>query len=184
MANRKDRRTDFTINALKRSLLSLLEDTPISKISIAQLCRHADINRNTFYNHFDSPCHVLEEMENELFISFFSSIKNDHDISEVALKACECIENNKQISTLIFLQDDENWIIQKSLMIIQQFPWSLKDIEKQAGSSSDNFYRYNFGKDGTLAIIRQWIIGGFVESSTDIAKLITELLRSTLKVAL
>lgn len=184
MANRKDRRTDFTINALKQSLLSLLKDTPISKISIAQLCRHADINRNTFYNHFDSPYHVLEEMENELFILFFSSIDNNSDLSEVALKACECIENNKKISSLIFSQTDENRIIQKALMMIQQFPWSLKDVDKQTASNSDNFYLYNFGKDGTLAIIRQWILGGFVESSTDIAKLITKLVKSTHKIVL
>lgn len=164
-------------------MLSLLQDNPIDKISIVQLCRHADINRNTFYSHFNSPYEVWEEMENELFLNFFSSIQKDPDLYEVVLKACECIENNKVISALIFLQSEEHRIIQKSLLVIQEFHWSMKDIDKQRGSNSDNFYLYNFGKDGTLAIIRQWILGGFVESSQDIAGLITKLIKSTLEIA-
>ena len=140
MAIRKDRRIDLTINSVRASLLDLLEVMPINRISISQLCRHADINRNTFYNYFNSPQDVLEDLENEMFNDFTSSIKNATDMFGVILKACESMEYHKKISTLIFLRTDMNRIIEKSFVIAQQLPWSLKKIEKQSGASTNSLY--------------------------------------------
>lgn len=102
----------------------------------------------------------------------------------VILKACECMEYHKKISTLIFLRTDMNRIIEKSFVIAQQLPWSLTKIKKQSGASANSLYIYNFSKNGILAIIKQWVLGGFIESSADIAHLLTTLVQSTRKVAL
>jgi AcrR family transcriptional regulator len=38
----------------------------IDRISILELCKTADVNRNTFYAHYSTPEDVLNEIENEL----------------------------------------------------------------------------------------------------------------------
>ena len=49
---RSDRRVRYTKTVLKQSLLELMKDRPIGKITVTEICRLADVNRNTFYAHY------------------------------------------------------------------------------------------------------------------------------------
>ena len=64
---KEDRRVAYTKMFLKESLLSLLQEKPIGKITPTELCRRADINRNTFYTHYESPEALLRSIEEELY---------------------------------------------------------------------------------------------------------------------
>lgn len=46
-----DRRAVRTRKVLRKSLLSLMKDRPIAKITVKELCAKAEINRTTFYAH-------------------------------------------------------------------------------------------------------------------------------------
>ena len=46
-----DRRILKTKRALRESLLYLLKEQPIQKISVSRLCEKSDINRSTFYTY-------------------------------------------------------------------------------------------------------------------------------------
>ena len=50
-----DRRILKTKRALRESLLYLLKEQPIQKISVSRLCEKSDINRSTFYTYYSSP---------------------------------------------------------------------------------------------------------------------------------
>lgn len=60
-----DRRTIYTRNTVKDALLELLEEQPFEKITVAALCRKAEITRATFYLHFQDINDVLDELLNE-----------------------------------------------------------------------------------------------------------------------
>ena len=53
-----DARVRYTLNVLKKSFLSLLEEKPVNKISVKEVCEHAELNRATFYTHFND-CYDL-----------------------------------------------------------------------------------------------------------------------------
>jgi len=57
-----DRRTIYTINIIKDSFLELIEQQPYMQITVAQLCRTAEITRSTFYLHFDNLTDVLNSV--------------------------------------------------------------------------------------------------------------------------
>lgn len=61
-----DRRTLKTQQAIKDALLQLLTQKELSKISIAELTRLADIGRGTFYLHYQDIYDLYEQMEDEL----------------------------------------------------------------------------------------------------------------------
>ena len=42
-----DRRVRYTKMVLRESLLELMKTKPVVKITTTELCKHADINRNT-----------------------------------------------------------------------------------------------------------------------------------------
>lgn len=52
--------------ALKKSLVQMLDGTRMSDISIKELCKHAFIARSTFYAYYNNLDEVLEDIENEI----------------------------------------------------------------------------------------------------------------------
>ena len=57
-----DRRTRYTRMAIKDALLSILAEKEYADITVADLCRTAEINRGTFYLHYDHIRQVLDEL--------------------------------------------------------------------------------------------------------------------------
>ncbi len=57
-----DRRTLYTRMVIKEALLSLLAEKEYADITIADLCREAEINRGTFYLHYDNLAQVMDEL--------------------------------------------------------------------------------------------------------------------------
>ena len=67
-ARKTDRRASYTQKVIKDALLELLEQTPYEKITVAALCRQAEITRATFYLHYLSLDAVLNELLDEAVV--------------------------------------------------------------------------------------------------------------------
>jgi AcrR family transcriptional regulator len=61
-----NQRTRLTTRLFHESLLSLLKEKSIDKITVKELCQGAELNRTTFYLHYGKPADVLAEIEDEL----------------------------------------------------------------------------------------------------------------------
>ena len=66
---RIDRRTAYTKNTVKDAMLELLAEMPFEKITVAALCRRADIVRTTFYLHYDSLTDVIKELADDAILA-------------------------------------------------------------------------------------------------------------------
>ncbi|MDR1796642.1 MAG: TetR/AcrR family transcriptional regulator [Clostridiales Family XIII bacterium] len=65
-SKKQDLRARYTKQILGESLLQLLEEKPLGKITVKELCAAADINRATFYAHFSDIYELMDEMKKEL----------------------------------------------------------------------------------------------------------------------
>lgn len=63
-----DRRTLYTKKVIMDSYIHLLKEKPKDKIKITELCRTAEINRCTFYLHFEDINAVETAIEDEMFV--------------------------------------------------------------------------------------------------------------------
>lgn len=119
MTKRKtDRRTIYTKNIIKDSLLELLKTTPYEKLTITALCKCADITRATFYLHYNNIDEVLEEtlddalrlteLDNSYSLSSFPS--DDPDIS---LPACQRAASNPKYRILFLSETMSHHILEK-----------------------------------------------------------------------
>ena len=70
-----DARVRYTVGVLKKSFLELLEQKPVNKISVKEVCERAELNRATFYTHFNDCYDLLECIENDLISDFCESLK-------------------------------------------------------------------------------------------------------------
>lgn len=66
MSATQDRRIARSQRALRRALIELMEERGLSAITVGELCARADLNRGTFYNHFESIDQLLAVFENEI----------------------------------------------------------------------------------------------------------------------
>ena len=72
---KSDARVRYTKHILKESLLKLLRERPVNKITVKEVCELAELNRATFYTHYSDCFALLEAIEQELIDAFGESLK-------------------------------------------------------------------------------------------------------------
>jgi AcrR family transcriptional regulator len=72
---KEDRRTTYTKQIIRETFMGLLQQKPIGKISVTEICAAAEISRSTFYLHYSDCYQILEELQNEFCDKLIEAIK-------------------------------------------------------------------------------------------------------------
>jgi AcrR family transcriptional regulator len=76
-----DRRIVRTKVAIREALVSLVEEKGFEALSVSDLTRRADINRGTFYLHYQDKFDLLEQTETEIIRDFEAIILQANDLN-------------------------------------------------------------------------------------------------------
>lgn len=116
-----DRRTYYTLQVIKDSFLKLIKKTSYSKITVAELCRTAEITRSTFYLHYNTITDVLNEvlddallLTQESEIPGFENNRFDFDYlknNESLIPACQRIGDSDKYQELLMDPDLSEYIV-------------------------------------------------------------------------
>ena len=90
-ARKPDRRTLYTRRAVKDAMLELLEKQPYEKLTVAALCRQAEVTRSTFYLHYQSLDEVLNELLDEALMAA-EAASNDMSVRERMAAVAELLK--------------------------------------------------------------------------------------------
>ncbi len=99
-----DRRTRYTRQTIKDSLLSVMQQKPFSKITVTEICRLSEINRGTFYLHY----YDLDDVLDDIIENFMKDTTHvfDHvmcpDKSSCSFPFCQKMQESQQYQTLFF----------------------------------------------------------------------------------
>lgn len=74
MAAKTDRRIIQTKEKIKGGMLSLIEEKPIEKLTVKEICEKANVTRGTFYAHYENEYDLLKNMIVELLNNAFDII--------------------------------------------------------------------------------------------------------------
>jgi AcrR family transcriptional regulator len=178
MRNKVDRRVMYTKMFLRDSLLELMREKPIGKITPTEICRRADINRNTFYAHYDGPEALLKSIEDDLYEQIRSSLvvsQSDRDIQLMLTDICQAIQKNHDLCKVIFSEHGDKAFLKR----IINFAHDLCIAEwKSSGMCEDGGQMemlYAFTSSGIVAIIEQWILEDMIRSAEETARIIAKL---------
>ena len=103
----ENRRSKMTKKLIKEALIELLSKKDLQHISVKRICENADLNRSTFYLHYETIEELLEEFTNEEMKQIWTSDKHDMSLSDyketfspsqIYLKFCL-----RQVCTIIIL---------------------------------------------------------------------------------
>lgn len=65
-----DPRIQKSKEAIRNALIKILSYKSLEEITITEIAKEANINRKTFYNNYENVYQVIEEIENDIVISF------------------------------------------------------------------------------------------------------------------
>ena len=172
-----DRRVQYTKTALRQSLLTLLQEQPIGKITVSRLCEQADVNRNTFYAHYSRPEDLLHEIEEELFDEIMRSMEHSlttESIDAFLLEICNAIFIHGELCKLVFSDHGNKTILKRLLFLAHDRCLSLWTSETQR-ERSELERLFTFASGGSVAVIEDWIKNGLKEAPNEIANALGQL---------
>jgi AcrR family transcriptional regulator len=178
MKEKTDRRVKYTRMVLKQSLLTLMRDRPIEKITVKDVCELADINRGTFYTHYADPYDLLSQIENELFSEIYTSIETSlkaEEISGLLEEIFESIVKNSELCKVLFGDYGDKEYIKRVLLIARDM--SIAEWQKIIPSVNNEQMEllYMFYANGCVAIIQHWLQNGMKESPKELAVFIEKI---------
>ncbi len=111
MPNQEDRRVKMTKRILKDSLIEIMHTKPLHEICIKKICEVADVNRSTFYHHYQSPQELYDDIINDLSADFNEmfekSLEKGSSQTEIVADMLTFIESQKELF-LVILSDKGN----------------------------------------------------------------------------
>ena len=178
MEEKIDRRVKYTKMVLKQSLLELMKEKPIGKITVTDICRAADINRNTFYVHYASPIDLLSQIQDELYLEILSSvdkISGRETVVRLLTEICRAIADNGELCKIIISEHGDKAFMRRVLNIART--QSIADWDKRKKGTSYEVLEmmYVFTASGSIAIIEKWLRGDMKETPEQIAEFINNM---------
>jgi len=172
------RKTRYTERILNEALLELLRKEPSCKITVTELCRQADINRNTFYLHYRDVYDLLEHTEQDIYDIILKSLDCDEafvsceeDLSRLLRAA---YENRDMVRILLSgnLRPDSVERAFSSLngRLLEMWKSWFPELSEQQLQ-----YAMAYASGGTSFAIKRWFDTGTKESPAELAAMLAPL---------
>jgi len=178
--NKMDRRVKYNKMVLKESFIDLLEKKDISQITIKEICEKADINRTTFYAHYNDQYDLLRKIENEFLDNVKAHLaeldQNNNNVNPVLLaeKIFEYIEENAKVCKLL-LSERGGLDFQKQVMVMVYDPLIKELTSNNKISMEDAEYVYSFAVTGCVGIVQKWLNEDMKKSARYMAEMVIKL---------
>lgn len=176
---KKDRRVQYTLMVIRQSFVKLLKQKPLSKITVKEICEEADINRATFYAHYQDPYDLLHRIENDV-IDDINEYLNHYDLKNVTEAPVEMLETileyikqNAELFDLLLNPNGDNQFREEITKIIGQQHFTAITADRE-----NSEYLYLFFANGAIGILLKWLEDGTKKPVKEITDLILKLSRN------
>jgi len=178
--DKDDRRVKYTKMVLKESFIKLLEEKDISQISIKEICEAADINRTTFYAHYNDQYDLLRKMENELLdninahLAVIDQVNYNMNAVLLAEKIFEYLKENAKLCKL-FLSERGDLSFQKKVMMLVYEIIITELTDNNKITKEDAEYVYSFTITGCVGVVQKWLDEDMKKSAHFMAEMVIKL---------
>jgi AcrR family transcriptional regulator len=175
-----DRRVKYTKMVLRESLIKLMHDRPVSRITIKELCEDADVNRATFYSHYTDQFDLLKKIQAEFIADIDSYLdKFTPEVGETSMlktltKILEYIDRNKELCRVL-LGRNGDIDFQTNVMQVLSKRIVLEWRKKQKIDESTAEYIYSYVATGSIGVIRKWLFDENPKPLEKMAELVARL---------
>ena len=172
---REDRRTVCSKKAIRESLLALMEEKPLNKITVREICEKADVNRSTFYAYYMDIYDLHRAILKEYFryqhriISECKSILGSRpditaltvaDFADFYLVYFSIVLDNKELYRYVFNQNSSAAIHVNMRKLFYRELVRLLPAETPEKIREAFFASFIFVSGGVTFLIMEWLNNG------------------------
>jgi len=173
---KKDLRVLKTKASLQESLIELLQDKELDKISISELCKKANVNRGTFYLHYQDVAELFEEyfhnMTEDLRIAYYEPYLLTHykieNLSSDMIRIFHHVEKYKKFYKIVFNRKTPMIYYYQLFEIIRNY---LIDSITEYNSQYKE-YSASYQANAIIGLVIQWVQNDFKESPEQMNKIL------------
>ncbi|MDE7454088.1 MAG: TetR family transcriptional regulator C-terminal domain-containing protein [Clostridia bacterium] len=172
----ENRRVRMTKRCMKDALLELLENAPLNKISVTDVCIAADVNRSTFYSYYNDIDELLTEIETEVLEQIPVNVNpEDIDYEGNFLDKLEIffnyIQSNEKIFRILMIKSGEHGFNTKVTSFILEHYKNATLIDNELLSRYGCIYCIS----GVIGMVKEWIQDRFPINYKQFAKLVLQM---------
>lgn len=171
-STKTDRRVKYTKHALTEALVALLAENHISKISVTMLCREADINRSTFYVHYQDQLDLLRDVEQRVYENIEGLIHTERRSTNALKQILEYTAQNSLLCQALLNANSDSKFFERIMRLV------ALEIEGTQTAIDERALEYVrlFTVTSCISVIRKWLDDGMIESVDEMTELIMRLL--------
>lgn len=180
-----DRRIGKSKKALKESLLGLMQSKDFKEISITDIVHTADLNRGTFYKHYQYKEDLLEEIIDDVITDLITSYREPYQAAEIfdvtkltssGIKVFEHVAQYSSFYTLIVQSTASASFQNRISSVIRNL--TLQDLSHyQLDPKINRELQASYHAYAILGMIIEWVRGGFEHSAGYMAEQLLEIIR-------
>lgn len=158
----------YTKDLIKREFIKLLEDKSLKNITIGELAEKCEINRNTFYYHYDDIYMLVKEILADELEKVNEKFTRTDSWEDSLVCAVYFILENKKATQNIFKsidkQDVDDYLYKICEAVMDKY------IDKECASKNihpkeeDRILLVNFYRAALVGLLDMWIQDGMEES--------------------
>ena len=146
--------SNITKRALANALKELMQTVPFAKISVADICEKCDMNRKSFYYHFQDKFELMNWIFDMEFIEFIKQGDADQSIEEMTAHFRILYDNRAFYRNALSVQGQNSLsehIREIALPILQS------RMKEALSEDEDSGFYVEFFLDALLGAIVHWI---------------------------
>ena len=181
---KESRRVKMTKAVLTDSFLQKLEEKPLPRITVKEICELADINRSTYYVYYCDPYDQMDQLiktfiqEQAVYIDEIleQNISSDEDFSQVLCKLMNYYKDHGKMLKILWGTHGNTHL---EYDVLAFFAERVLQLQKNNEHTTKRMLQnYTYAASGCFGLILYWIQTGCQDSPQEIADRITELTKN------
>ena len=185
--NKSESKYFNTAKKMDKALISLLEEKTFEYITVSEICKKANVNRSTFYLHYENTMDLLNETARFL-LDDFATYFNDEP-KNIAKKIAECpreelnfISNEYLHPYLLYIKENKSTF---STVLLHSVSFRFNEIfqmlydnvfnpvlERFNYPNADRKYAMMFYLNGITAVVTEWLKDGCEKTIGEVSQII------------
>jgi len=147
---------------IRQAFVELLKEKDLEKITVTDIITRADINRGTFYAHYQDTRAVIEQIENEIIAKMLEFLGEFHHKSffqnplPLLLKISRYLEEDLEFYRILINSNGSEQFLIKLKNIFVQHMETDTDIPDQIKRSSAFLIQSHFFAGGLVNLYQVW----------------------------
>ncbi len=174
-----DRRTKYTKKIIKDTLIKLLSEKDIKKVTVSEICKIADVNRATFYRYYVDVYDLLDKIEddfiNELKQPYLDDPNRVCTVGAFSKEILAVFLENKELVKILFNTNNNIYFLNEVLEVAYDM-CKVKWINDVPDITEDEInYAAIYIFNGALGVVNFWVKNDFDKDIDEISQAIEQL---------